>query len=377
MDSRKRIGILYQKSINWMGGVYYIQNLISALTLQKDSICPIIDVYCNNIDDFNELKTITNYSYLVYNKLKVSKVKMILNRLFYYFHLYKLFALDTFDYNKEDKFVFPVIGAMNLKSKQLGWIADFQYCYYPQNFSKKELHSKHIRSRMFSIRKTPVVFSSETCKKDFETFYPDFPVKSFLLRFAVTLPDFSSVNIEKVKGKYGIGSKYFFCPNQFWKHKNHLFLFKTFVSYLESGGEGQLICTGYPKDYRNPDYTNEVISYLNDSKYSNSIKALGFLERTEMLCLMKYSYAVIQPSLFEGWSTVVEDAKALNKFVFLSDLDVHREQMHNNVCFFNPTDSNDLTKKLLNVEPQVTINDYNRNREQFSESLIDIINQYN
>ena len=191
------------------------------------------------------------------------------------------------------------------------------------------------------------------------------------------MPDFSSVNIEKVKGKYWIGSKYFFCPNQFWKHKNHLFLFKTFVSYLESGGEGQLICTGYPKDYRNPDYTNEVISYLNDSKYSNSIKALGFLERTEMLCLMKYSYAVIQPSLFEGWSTVVEDAKALNKYVFLSDLDVHREQMHNNVCFFNPTDSNDLTEKLLNVEPQVTINDYNRNREQFSESLIDIINQYN
>jgi hypothetical protein len=51
---------------------------------------------------------------------------------------------------------------------------------------------------------------------------------------------------------------------------------------------------------------------------------------------MKNSLAIIQPSLFEGWSTVVEDAKALNKWILLSDIAVHREQIKENVDFFNP-----------------------------------------
>ena len=42
--------------------------------------------------------------------------------------------------------------------------------------------------------------------------------------------------------------------------------------------------------------------------------------------LMRRSLAVIQPSLFEGWSTVVEDARALGKRIAISDIPVHLEQ---------------------------------------------------
>ncbi len=38
---------------------------------------------------------------------------------------------------------------------------------------------------------------------------------------------------------------------------------------------------------------------------------LGFIDRGEQLQLMKNSIAIVQPSLFEGWSTVVEDTKAM------------------------------------------------------------------
>ncbi len=37
--------------------------------------------------------------------------------------------------------------------------------------------------------------------------------------------------------------------------------------------------------------------------------------------------AVVQPSHFEGWSTLVEDAKTLGKPLFVSNLPVHREQL--------------------------------------------------
>ena len=46
--------------------------------------------------------------------------------------------------------------------------------------------------------------------------------------------------------------------------------------------------------------------------------------------------AVIQPSLFEGWSTVVEDARALGKTMALSDISVHREQGPPHSAYFDP-----------------------------------------
>lgn len=42
--------------------------------------------------------------------------------------------------------------------------------------------------------------------------------------------------------------------------------------------------------------------------------------------LMKHAIAIINPSLFEGGSTTVEEAKSLLKVIILSGIPVHREQ---------------------------------------------------
>ena len=59
------------------------------------------------------------------------------------------------------------------------------------------------------------------------------------------------------------------------------------------------------------------------------------------------SVALLQPSLYEGWSTLVEEAKALSKFIVLSDLPVHREQINKNVAFFDPHNANELAVKMI------------------------------
>jgi hypothetical protein len=55
---------------------------------------------------------------------------------------------------------------------------------------------------------------------------------------------------------------------------------------------------------------------------------------------------VLTPSLFEGWSTSVEEAKALEKQMILSDTPIHREQMTNNVIFIDPLDPKSLAPLL-------------------------------
>jgi glycosyltransferase involved in cell wall biosynthesis len=69
---------------------------------------------------------------------------------------------------------------------------------------------------------------------------------------------------------------------------------------------------------------------------------LGIVPYEHMLALMRYSVAVINPSLFEGWSTVVEESRALGKEILLSDIVVHREQNPPRGRYFNTHIADDL-----------------------------------
>ncbi len=58
------------------------------------------------------------------------------------------------------------------------------------------------------------------------------------------------------------------------------------------------------------------------------------------------SVAVLNPSLFEGWSTTVEEARALQVPMVLSDLPVHKEQAEGIARFFDRTSAPALADAL-------------------------------
>jgi hypothetical protein len=81
---------------------------------------------------------------------------------------------------------------------------------------------------------------------------------------------------------------------------------------------------------------------------------------------------VIQPSLCEGWSTVIEDAKALGRHVLASDIAVHREQLDRNVDFFAAHDHAALAALLHRytaADPAIVPIDYPRARTRFAQDL--------
>tara|TARA_B110000977_G_scaffold151902_1_gene192846 strand:- start:152 stop:511 length:360 start_codon:yes stop_codon:yes gene_type:complete len=73
---------------------------------------------------------------------------------------------------------------------------------------------------------------------------------------------------------------------------------------------------------------------------------LGIVNFDELMSLMKFSVAVINPSKSEGWSSTVEQAKSMGKFVLLSNLPVHKEQNPDRSFFFKVNDYLTLSKKL-------------------------------
>jgi hypothetical protein len=94
---------------------------------------------------------------------------------------------------------------------------------------------------------------------------------------------------------------------------------------------------------------------------------------------MKHAQAIIQPSLFEGWSTVVEDAKAMNQTIILSDLRVHKEQTddYEPKLFFNPNNENDLVEKMLSLPKNNSAipYDYKATTKLFGENFMKIVSK--
>jgi len=71
---------------------------------------------------------------------------------------------------------------------------------------------------------------------------------------------------------------------------------------------------------------------------------------------MKHSQAVVQPTLFEGWSTVIEDAISLQVPVVASNLPVNIEQLGDDGVYFDPHNPSQLAELLINY-PERNLND--------------------
>lgn len=382
MDKRKRVGLIFSYNEEWIGGTYYILNIIHALQCVDDVNKPTIVLLSDKKENFNLVKQETSYPYIEFFKIplvreKFTLVDKIINKVSYIF-LKKLPIKKGFIPPNIDM-LYPS-GVKNLaidKLKKINWIPDFQEAHLPQYFSEQEIEERKKFQKEVVCEGDIVVFSSEDSKQDFELMYKNTEINKVVLNFAVTHPDYSSENINKLVTKYALPNAYFFSPNQFWAHKNHIVILKAVKELKEQGCEIVVAFSGKERDYRNLENFTSLKAYITDNKLEANIKFLGFISREEQLCLMKHAIAIVQPSLFEGWSTVVEDAKALNKHIILSNINVHTEQIKQNMSFFKPNNEKDLAtilKQFNLVSPVVEELDYQEDITKFGEAFLKLVN---
>ena len=56
--------------------------------------------------------------------------------------------------------------------------------------------------------------------------------------------------------------------------------------------------------------------------------------------------ALINPSYYEGWSTINEEARSKLKYIFLSNIKGHKEQNNYGAIYFDLNSPEDFIKKL-------------------------------
>lgn len=226
-----------------------------------------------------------------------------------------------------------------------GWIPDFQHRHLPELFSPEECRRRDETIAQLVEEAPAVVFSSESAAADFAGFFPRQRGKAKVLTFATTPFDLPADDAALADAP----GRFFLVCNQFWKHKNHLLVFEALGLLHARGIHPMVLCTGQIDDHRDRAYAGRVQAALTRDGLGDRVRLLGLVPRARQIALMRRAIAIIQPSLFEGWSTVVEDARVLGRPCLLSDLAVHREQNPPGARFFPPRSAEALAEQMAEL----------------------------
>jgi glycosyltransferase involved in cell wall biosynthesis len=371
---RNRIGFFYINDPNWTGGQDYVVNAVNSLNFLEKVKQPKIDIFVDESVDLTKLKSqITYTKYQIYifssrNNLAFKVFRYLLQRLRW-------------------KFIYPFPkGAIYEKifkgvplNRRIFWIPDFQEEYFTNLFDDESLKKRRkMRGWLASQNRSTVVFSSNNAQKDFFKFYgSNLQAKTKVLHFANPNQYYISKKQKiDILLKYGLETdSYFICPNQFWKHKNHSLVIDGVRRIHEMGHSICVVFCGKEQDPRDLDYFPMLRKSAEDLVQLGVIKFLGFLPKDDQMCLISESKALIQPSSFEGWSTTIEDAVALNKQVLAADLEVNIEQLGSKGVFFEQDNVSSFVEKLkLLNEQSVQFIDYYQNDRiiKFANAIIEL-----
>lgn len=233
--------------------------------------------------------------------------------------------------------------------KTIGWIPDFQHVYLPEYFNAAERARRDSTMRRLIERTTLLMLSSRTAQEHFAAFAPAEAHKARVISFPSLFafePPAGDARLSREK--FNLPEKFALVANQFWAHKNHAVVVEALRQLNQRGTRIPVVMTGLPSDHRDPSNQNlsRLLQSIASAGLSAQITILGQVPYADLVNLMRSAALVIQPSRFEGWSTIVQDAKALGRPLLCSDIPVHREQAPDALGFF-PCDGAEILCELL------------------------------
>jgi glycosyltransferase involved in cell wall biosynthesis len=345
-----KVGFIGMVSKEWMGGLNYYKNLLFALNnLEKKELEIFVFVGKKTDEDIKNMFGL--YAKVIEDNIFDKwSVKWFFSKVEQYF-----FGSNFIHANLFSKYNIQVLShtsLVNVKhTKTINWIPDFQHMHLPAMFSLQEIDKRNKKFKKLIKKSDSILLSSYDALNDFTKFSTEPDTRVRVLQF-VSQPsepyfDLNDQDKDFLLEKYKLLNDFFYIPNQFWKHKNHLLVFQAINALKKEGIEIYVVCSGYLDDYRNKNYINEIKSFIDKNDLHENIRLLGLIEYQDVFALIKFSKAVINPSLFEGWSSTVEECKSINKSMILSDLDVHMEQ-YATAVFFKRNDLDSLKSILKN-----------------------------
>jgi glycosyltransferase involved in cell wall biosynthesis len=342
--------IEYFEDSNWLGGSIYIDNLLAILSsLRLDGYPTVWLVFLSS--PFTPLaQQILKHS-VVEHQLKSpwwEGVRVFCRRVVRASVRRQMWLNSSLRAAKGEIY-FPALDATQRWRKNLYWIPDFQHHYLPHLFNVDELAWRNKNFSAIANSQGVLLLSSQAALADFQTFYPAATVQPRVWSFCSTIQPGSEADCRQALKSFGLPSKFLYLANQFWRHKDHATVFEALNLLRQQGIAIAIVCTGKQQDRRDPAYVQSLLDKLTQYNLRDQVYLLGVVPRQAQIQLLRAAAAVVQPSRFEGWSTVIEDAKALGRPIIASDFAVHREQLdgYDPAWLYTTGEPQDLARCLI------------------------------
>lgn len=347
-----RVAFALIDSRRWTGGYNYLLNLFRAIrSYEADRLNPVL--FCGEDADEHDVRAF----------LEIGNIEVVRSSAFDAHkktsHILRacLFGVDAHALQEFRRHQVDIVfeNAMfygrRFPIPTIAWLPDFQHRHLRHQFSMRAYWQRELGYRAQVASDRVLMLSSEDARKDCERFYPSAQGRTTVVRFASFIPpDLVEESPKKIMHEYGLPSRFFYLPNQFWKHKNHLVVIEALGLLKRRGIDVVVAVTGSPLDPRHPEYIGQLHSRIESLRLRDNFRVIGLVPRRHVIALMQTCTALINPSFCEGWSSTVEEARMLGVPMLLSDIAVHREQMEQSATYFKPDDLEGLAEKMRAIE---------------------------
>lgn len=347
---RPHIVVVAKGGSEWLGGRHYTINLLESLTRFRQSPEAYdLSVLVNGRDelghyeplrprlkicaDLNEIEA----PYTLTNKIRWRAKREIAGWLSPRLEEALLRIGATFAYPVSSRIV-----------PSAEWICDFQYLHFPDAASRQEITSRKLDFANIARNAAHIVLSSEHGQNDCHRAFPHSRGRTSVFKFRVfSDPSWLSCEPTECVRLYHLPERFVLISNWMAPTKNHAVVLEALARIpIDRRKAIHVVSTGQIYDARNPGFYNDFLNNMNRLGVRENVTLTGVIPKADQIQLLRAALAYLQPSLFEGWNTGVEEAHLLGKPILLSDIPVHREQSPPKSRFFDPRRPEELATLL-------------------------------
>jgi glycosyltransferase involved in cell wall biosynthesis len=255
--------------------------------------------------------------------------------------------IPTLDRSGCDLVVFPGQDPASYRTRKPALVAihDLMHRYEP-NFEEYqggmfELRERHYRS--ICAFAAAILVDSELGKRHVIESYGREPDTVFVLPFVA--PDYlAEAPKVDVLAKYGLPSKYFFYPAQFWEHKNHLRLVEAIAIAKGRRVPVKLVLTGSPRDAH-----DRIVCRIAELGLSEDVRILGYVPSADMAALYRNAVATVFVSLIGPTNIPPLEAMAMGSPLVVSNIYAMPEQVGDAALLVDPRNADDIADKIERI----------------------------
>jgi glycosyltransferase involved in cell wall biosynthesis len=249
---------------------------------------------------------------------------------------------------KADVFVSPDgFCSLNTLTPQCLVVHDLGFLHHPQAYKASHIRFYKRNTPKFINKAQTVVTVSKFSKEGIIRHYKTDPSKISVIYNGVReiFRPLSAEQKDAVKDKYTEGKEYFVYVGAIQPRKNLVNLLKAFSIFKKRLQSSMKLVIAGRLAWKN----EEFLQLMNTYKYKAEVVLTGYLPEDELALVMASAYALVYPSVFEGFGVPVVEAMKCGVPVLTSENTAMQEAGGEAALYFAAVDHMDIADKMMTI----------------------------